>query len=271
MKTLKYFTSQTLRNFQQFQELLVSDEPLGMETFKAQSGVVAMTFNHNLELLIAEKEEQFSSFLGVQIDKSKNAQSPKNQILNAIFNQNFTFNGELLHGHILRLIHNIGDLSKHGRLDRKDRLVSDFAQVEECIFIVMHPHAKEPYYSFHKSVMVTDDKNKPSNLEALLNCGIDFVASVLFELEIIDTRVDIRSMCRSFALKREDAENTFTHSKPPCVVPQYGDNQGPPILPMIYDSRLQREIRICQRGEGFNFQLKFPVEVKATPYLTKPR
>lgn len=77
MKTLKYFTSQTLRNFQQFQELLVSDEPLGMETFKAQSGVVAMTFNHNLELLIAEKEEQFSSFLGVQIDKSKMLKAQK--------------------------------------------------------------------------------------------------------------------------------------------------------------------------------------------------
>jgi hypothetical protein len=271
MQTLNYFASHTLVNFEELQKLLKSTQPIGREQYKAKCSMVALNFNHTLEFLVKEKESEICALLGLQIAKGANEPSDKNQILRGFFRSSFNYLGMTISGRMLKVLYDVGDLSKHGRITRKFRQVSDYSQVEECLLLILHNSQGDEYYSIHTGVMVTDDNGKKYNLEKVVNLGIGILSTLLFDLGIIDSEPDIWGQCRSFGLTPEEADKTFEVKQNICELPQYGDRGSPTMLKQVFDPKTRQFIRFPKEGDCFNINVEVPIEVVSTPFLKKPR
>ena len=271
MQTLDQYVSHTLANFEEFQELLRSNEPLGMEKYKAKCSMLAISFNHALESLINEKESVICDLLNIKVKKSSNGRSPKNQILTKLFNYSFDYMGMRVSGEVLRVFYDIGDVAKHKKINSKYRIVSRYSQIEECLLLLLNNSSSVEYYSIHIGVMVTTDEGREMNLEKIANLSTALLSSLLYKLGIIDGMPDIWGQCRNFDLTREEAERTFSREKNICELPQFGERGSPKMLAQVFDHRTPQSIRFPKDSEGFNFKVTVPVEIVSTPFITKPR
>ncbi len=271
MQTLNYFVSHTLVNFEEFQKLLKSKQPIGMEKFKAKCSIVALNFNHTLEFLIKEKEGEICALLDLQIANGANKPSTKNQILRRFFSSSFSYLGMTISENTLKVLYDVGDVSKHGKITRKFRQVSGYSQVEECLLLVLNNSQKVEYYSIHTGIMVTTDEGKKYNLEKVVNLGIGVLSKLLYDLGIIDSEPDTWGQCRNFDLTPEEADKTFEVKQNICELPQYGDRGAPTMLRQVFDPKSPQSLRFPKEGDCFNINVKVPVEVVSTPFLKKPR
>lgn len=271
METLNYYVSHTLVNFGEFQNLLKSEQPIGLDKYKAKCSTVALNFNHTLEFLMKEKEGEMCALLNLEIAKGANEQSPKNQILRRLFSSSFTYLGMAVPGHMLKILYDVGDLSKHGQITRRFRQVSDYSQVEECLLLILNSSRTPEYYSIHPGVMVTTDEGQQCNLEKIVNLGVGMLSTLLYDLGVIDSDPDIWRQCRNFDLTCDDADTTFSVKSNICELPQYGNRGAPTMLKQVFDPKSPQSIRFPTQGDSFNIEIKLPVEVISTPFLKKPR
>ena len=271
MQTLNYFVSHTLTNFYDFQEFLISNHPIGMEKYKAKCSQIALNFNHTLEYLISEKELEICNFLDLEIKKGKSHSSAKNQILKKFFSCSFNCLGMTVPGGILKILFDVGDVSKHWKINRSFRRLSSYSQVEECLLVLLNNSQKDEYYSIHCGVMVTDDDGKQYNLEKIVNAGVSMLSILLCDLGVIDGHPDIWDKCRSFDLTPEEADKTFTRTNNICELSQFGNGGNPALLMQVFDPKEPQSIRPPKKGESFNFRISLPIEVVSTPFLKKAR
>ncbi|QJR79966.1 hypothetical protein CA267_003805 [Alteromonas pelagimontana] len=271
MQTLDYFVSHTLTNFYELQEFLKSNHPIGMEKYKAKCSLVALNFNHTLEYLVSEKEHDLCRFLDLEIKQRKNYPSTKNQILKKLFSFSFNYLGMTVPGDVLKILYDVGDVSKHGKINRTYRRLSSYSQVEECLLVLLSRSKNDEYYSIHCGVMVTDDDGKQYNLEKMVNLGIGILSKILYDLGVIDGEPEIWEKCRSFDLTPEEADKTFKRKNNICELPQFGNRGGPNMLKQVFDPTSPQSIRFPKQGEPFNFSISVPIEVVSTPFLKKAR
>lgn len=271
MQTLDHYVSHTLANFEEFQELLRGNQPIGMEKYKAKCSTLAISFNHALESLISEKESGICDLLNIKVTQSSNGRSPKNQILTKLFNCSFDYMGMKVSGEILRIFYDVGDVAKHKKIASKYRKISCYSQIEECLILLLNNSSSVEYYSIHPGVMVTTDKGREMNLEKIANLGTALLSSLLYKLGIIDWLPDVWGQCRSFDLTREEAEATFSREKNICELSQYGKRGSPKMLAQVFDHRTPQSLRFPKDSDGFNFKVTVPMEVVSTPFITKPR
>lgn len=271
MHTLNYFVTHTYQNYQEFQEIIKSDQPVGMDLIKAKSATFAVSFNHTLEHLINEKESDICRLCKFYPTKTSQSPTIKNQILRRLFITTFKYMGMEVSGSMVKILYDVGDVSKHGTITRKFREISSYSQVEECLLLVLNQSIKPNFYSIHKGIQVKCDNGKIYNLEKVINICMGILSTLLYDLQILDSVPDIWSECRSFDLTPAEADRTFCISRNIVEVPQYGDKGSPAMLKQVYDSNVPQSIRFPKKDEPFNINITVPVEVVATPYLKKPR
>jgi hypothetical protein len=271
MQTLNHYVSHTLLNFEEFQELLRSNQPIGMERYKAKCSMLAISFHHALESLINEKESEICELLNITVTKSSNGRSPKNQIVTKLFSCSFDYMGMKISGEVLRVFYDVGDVAKHKKIAPKYRKVSRYSQIEECLILLLNNSSSVEYYSIHPGIMVTTEEGKEINLEKVANLSTALLSSLLYKLGIIDGLPDVWGQCRNFDLSREEAEGTFLREKSICELPQFGERGSPKMLAQVFDHRTPQSIRFPKDSDCFNFDVTIPVEVVSTPFITKPR
>tara|TARA_R110001583_G_scaffold148245_1_gene300192 strand:+ start:951 stop:1739 length:789 start_codon:yes stop_codon:yes gene_type:complete len=258
-------------NFYEFQELLISNDPIGKEKYKAKCSLVALNFNHTLEYLISEKELEMCTLLDLEIKKGARHPSNKNQVLQKFFSFSFKYLGMTVPGDILKILFDVGDVSKHGKINRKSRRLSSYSQVEECLLVLLNNSQKVEYYSIHCGVMVTGDDGKQYNLEKIVNLGIGMLTKLLYDLGVIEGEPEIWGKCRSFDLTPEEADKTFTRTSNICELLQFGNGGAPTMLKQVFDPKSPQSIRFPKRGDSFNFSFSVPIEVVSNPFLKKAR